>query len=45
MPDIIINKEVIEYDSKSGNTLLGLIRGADNTIPASHTAGDYLRSF
>jgi hypothetical protein len=42
---IIINKEVIEYTSKSGNTLLGLIRGADNTVPASHTSNDYLRSF
>jgi hypothetical protein len=42
---IIINAEVIEYTSKSGNTLLGLTRGADNTIASSHIANDYLRSF
>jgi len=42
---IIINTEVIEYTSKSGNTLLGLTRGADNTIASSHIANDYLRSF
>jgi hypothetical protein len=42
---IIINKEIIDYTSKSGNTLTGLTRGADNTIATSHTAGDYLRSF
>jgi hypothetical protein len=42
---IIINKEVIEYNGKSGNILLDLTRGADNTIASSHTAGDYLRTF
>jgi len=42
---IIINKEVIQYASKSGNTLFGLIRGANNTIASSHDANDYLRSF
>ena len=42
---IILDKEVIEYTSKSGNTLLGLVRGADNTIATSHTINSYLRSF
>jgi len=42
---IIIDKEIIEYTSKNGNTLLGLVRGADNTIAASHTQNTYLRSF
>jgi hypothetical protein len=42
---IIINGEVITYTSKVGNVLGGLIRGSDNTIPSSHNAGDYLRTY
>lgn len=42
---ILINKEIISYTTKNGNTLSGLTRGADNTIPSSHNLNDYLRSF
>jgi len=42
---ILINKEIISYTTKNGNTLSGLTRGVDNTIPASHSLNDYLRSF
>jgi hypothetical protein len=42
---ILINKEIIFYASKNGNILQGLDRGFDNTTPASHDTGDYLRSF
>ncbi len=41
---IIINGEVIEYSSKSGNVLQNVTRGVDNTIASSHDAGDYLQS-
>lgn len=33
-----INSEVIQYNNKLGNQLLGLVRGANGTTPAPHTA-------
>lgn len=36
--EIIIDNEVIIYQGISGNTLTGLIRGANNTTPAAHPA-------
>ncbi len=34
-----IGSEAIDYASISGNTLMGLSRGASNTTPASHATG------
>lgn len=37
---VYIGSEIIEYTSKSGDTLTGLTRGAQGTISNSHRAGD-----
>lgn len=39
-----IGTEQIFYNQVSGNNLIGLIRGYNNTIAASHTAGDAVSS-
>lgn len=41
---IKINSEEIQYDSKSGNTLLSLTRGYNSTTAASHNATDNVAS-
>ena len=36
---IIIDNEIIEVSSRSGDTFSGLIRGVEDTTPAAHAAG------
>lgn len=39
-----LNKEVVSYTGKSGDTFTGVTRDIDGTGPYTHTSGDYLRS-
>lgn len=42
---IVIDREVIDYAGKSGNTLLSLTRGADNTSASSHASSASVSQF
>jgi hypothetical protein len=42
---LLINKEIISYGGKTQTTFTNIVRGIGNTIPSSHSAGDYLRTF
>lgn len=37
---VLIGTEQITYASRSGNVLVGCVRGANGTVAAAHTAGD-----
>jgi hypothetical protein len=38
----LINNEIIQYTGVSGNTLTGITRGVDNTIPSDHSISDFV---
>ena len=42
---LLIGNEVVSYTNKTSTSFTGVTRGVDNTISASHSAGDYLRTF
>jgi len=42
---VIIDGERINYSAISGNNLIGLIRGADNTVAAAHANGAYAAQY
>ncbi len=42
---ILIDKEAINYSAKSGNTLIGLTRGVNNTLASSHASGAYISQY
>ena len=41
---LLIGDEIVTYTGKLSDRFTGVIRGAENTIPQPHNAGDYLRS-
>jgi len=42
---LLINKEIVSYGGKTQTTFTNIVRGVGNTIPSTHTSGDYLRTF
>jgi hypothetical protein len=42
---LLVNGEVVTYTSKLSDRFIDVSRGQYNTIPSSHNAGDYLRTF
>ena len=41
---LLIGDEIVTYESKLSDRFVNCVRGAENTAPKSHNAGDYLRS-
>ena len=41
---LLIGNEIVTYDSKLVDRFLNVVRGALNTVPTDHFAGDYLRN-
>lgn len=39
---VLINEEIIEYTGISGNNLIGISRGIDNTSPSNHSINDFV---
>ena len=42
---LLVNTEIIFYDTKGANTFENLTRGAQNTVAAPHTSGDVVMFF
>tara|TARA_E500000318_G_scaffold99048_1_gene100848 strand:+ start:20532 stop:28175 length:7644 start_codon:yes stop_codon:yes gene_type:complete len=42
---VLIGDEIISYTSTAGNTLVGVTRGVNNTIPANHASGELVYKY